>query len=264
MIEERIEFENRGGKIIGLLESPEIKTKTNDLILLAHGFTGSMDGPSSLYKRLAGKLVESGFTVYRFNFRFTSNPFEEHHRMTLAGEVDDLKLLIREFSKKYGKIGVVGESMGGAVSILGYSPKVECLVLYYPAIFLKENIRTMWSSDEKVRELREKGVLSYVKRSTNQTLYIGKNFVEGVNAIDTLLPEVIRIKCPVLFIHGNTDRTVSFTESERAFKAANEPKKIEIIDGAEHGFKDENYQPCAELQDRAINLTIGWFKKWLV
>jgi hypothetical protein len=85
MIEERIEFENKGEKIIGLLESPE--TKTSDLILLAHGFTGSMDGPSNLYKRLTSKLVESGFTVYRFNFRFTSDPFENHHVAIIENDI---------------------------------------------------------------------------------------------------------------------------------------------------------------------------------
>lgn len=259
MKEEKLEFENQGEKIIGFLTLHDLKT--NSLILLVHGFTGNMNGPADLYKRLAYKLTENGFAVYRFNFRFTSDSFEDYHKMTIVGEVNDLKLLIKEFSKKYNKIGVVGESLGGAISILSYSSQVKCLVLFYPAIFYKENIANRWSSDEEIRELNEKGVLPWV-RSSGQKLYVGKKFIEEVKKIE-IFPEVPKIKCPILFIHGNADTTVSFTESERAFKVANEPKRIEIIDGAHHGFKDRNYQPSEELQNRAIDLTIDWFKKWL-
>lgn len=259
MKEEKVEFENKGEKIIGLLTLPDLKT--NNLVLLVHGFTGNMNGPADLYKRLAHKLIENGFAVYRFNFRFTSENFENYHKMTIAGEVDDLKLMIREFSKKYEKIGIVGESLGGAISILSYSSKVKCLALFYPAIFFEENIRNRWSSDEQIREMNEKGVLPWV-RSSGQKLYVSKEFIQETNKM-AIFPEVPKIKCPVLFIHGNVDKTVSFTESERAFKIANEPKRIEIIEGAEHGFNDSKYKPSKKLQDKAINLTLDWFKKWL-
>ncbi|MEM5778100.1 MAG: YqiA/YcfP family alpha/beta fold hydrolase [Candidatus Aenigmatarchaeota archaeon] len=259
MKEEKVEFENQGEKIIGFLTSPNLKT--NSLILLVHGFTGNMNGPADLYKRLAYKLTENGFAVYRFNFRFTSDSFEDYHKMTISGEVNDLKFLINEFSKKYDKIGVVGESLGGAISILGYSSKVKCMVLFYPAIFFKENIANRWSSDEQIKEMNEKGILPWV-RSSGQKLYVGKKFIEEINRIE-ILPEIQKIKCPILFIHGNVDTTVNFSESERAFKIANEPKRIEIIDGAHHGFKDRDYQPSEELQDKAINLTLYWFNKWL-
>jgi len=259
MKEEKIVFENQGEKIIGVLTLPD--SKTNNLILLVHGFTGNMNGPEDLYKRLAYKLTENGFAVYRFNFRFTSDSFEDYHRMTITGEIDDLKLLIKEFSKRYDKIGVIGESLGGSISILGYSPKVNCMVLFYPAIFYKENIANRWSSDEEIRELNKKGVLPWV-RSSGQKLYVGKKFIEEVHKIE-VFSKIQKIKCPILFVHGNVDKTVSFTESERAFKIANEPKRIEIIEGANHGFKDKNYQTSEELQDKAISLTLEWFLKWL-
>lgn len=260
MREEKIEFENKGGKIIGKLVLPEQKTKS--LILLVHGFTGDLDGPADLYKRLASRLAEDGFAVYRFNFRFTSDGFEDFHKMTIAGEVEDLKLLIKEFSKKYDRIGIVGESLGGAISILSYSSKVRCLVLFYPAVFFKENIANRWSSDKEIRELNEGGVLPWAKRSTGQKLYVGKRFIEEINKIE-VFPKIPKIKCPIMFVHGNSDNTVSFTESERAFKNANEPKRIEIVEGAEHGFNDSDYAPSEELQDKAINLTVNWFKSWL-
>lgn len=259
MKEEKIEFENKGGKIVGMLTLPELKT--NKLILLVHGFTGNMNGPENLYKRLAYKLTENGFAVYRFNFRFTSGNFEEYHKMTITGEVDDLERLIKEFSKKYNKIGVVGESLGGSIVILGYSSKINCLVLFYPAIFYKENIANRWSSDEDIRELNRTGILPWV-RSSGQKVHVGKKFVEEAHSLE-VFSKIQKIKCPVFFIHGDADTTVSFTESERAFKVANEPKKIEIIEGSHHAFKDRNYRPSEELQNKAISLTVDWFKKWL-
>jgi dienelactone hydrolase len=259
MKEEKIIFENKGEKIVGLLTQPEFKT--NKIILIVHGFTGNMDGSAYLQKGLANKLSENGFAVYRFNFRFTTDAFENFHKMTIAGEVDDLKLLIDEFAKKYERVGVVGESLGGAVSILSYSQKVSCMVLFYPAIFFKENLANRFSSDEQIREMNENGVLPWVK-SSGQKLYVGKKFIEEINKID-VFPEIKKIKCPLLFVHGNADTIVSLTESERAFAAANEPKKIEIIDGAEHAFNDKDYLPNKQIQDKAIGLTVEWFKKWL-
>lgn len=258
MLEKRLDFKTKSGKITGFLTLPKAISK--NLILLVHGFTGSMDGPSDLYKKLAYKLTENGFAVYRFNFRFTTDDFKDYYKMTIAGEVTDLKFLVKEFSKKY-RVGIVGESLGGAISILGYSDKVSCMVLFYPAIFFKENIADRWSSDEDIREMNDKGVLPWTK-SSGQKLFVGKKFIEEVNRIE-IIPKISKIRCPLLFIHGSVDTTVSFTESNRAFKVANEPKDIKIIEGAHHGFKDKNYRPSEVLQDKAIELSVGWFKKWL-
>jgi uncharacterized protein len=259
MREEKLDFKLKDGNIVGLLTTPN--AKTDKIILLVHGFTGNMNGPADLYKRLAYKLTESGFAVYRFNFRFTSDGFEDYYKMTITGEVDDLKFLVNEFSKKYNKIGVVGESLGGSVSVLGYSDEINCLVLFYPAIFYKENIANRWSSDEEIKEMNENGVLPWVK-SSGQKLYVGKKFIEEAHNLE-VFPEVSKIKCPIIFIHGNADTIVSFTESERAFKVANNPKEMNIIDGAEHGFKDSDYITSEELQDKAIKITLDWFDKWL-
>ena len=259
MREEEVEFENKGDKIVGLLSSPDLGS--SNLVILAHGFAANMN--IELYKKLAHRLVENGYAAYRFNYRFISDSYENFHKITFDGEVDDLKLVIGKFSKRYKNIGVVGESLGGAVSILSYSSQVKCLVLFYPAIFFKNDIRKEWSSEEKIRELNEKGYFSFVKRSTGQILHVGKKFTDGMSSIDDILQEIPKIKCPIMFIHGDSDRTVSYTESGRAFKVANRPKRIEIVKGAEHGFKDDNYMPSEKLQDKAIVLTIEWFKKWL-
>ena len=42
------------------------------------------------------------------------------------------------------------------------------------------------------------------------------------------------IKIPVLVIAGSEDRTVPLEQSERVFRAAGEPKRMVVIDGADH------------------------------
>jgi len=108
------------------------------LIILVAGFTGSKEGPGDLFIKLAEELVSKNFAVLRFNFRHISEDFKEFHKMTIKGEISDLKLIINEMAKKFSKIGIVGESLGGLISVLAYSEKVNCLVLWYPAVFLKE------------------------------------------------------------------------------------------------------------------------------
>ena len=43
-----------------------------------------------------------------------------------------------------------------------------------------------------------------------------------------------------------------------------EPKKLEIIKGANHTWKDIDFKHhVLEFQERAMELTVDWFNKWL-
>ena len=155
---EKIYFENQAEKIEGILHLPE--KEGDKLIILVHGFTGTKDGPGSLFLRLAEKLVSQDFAVLRFNFRYTTEDFREFHKMTIRSEVSDLKVIIDEMSKKFGKIGIVGESMGGLISVLAYNEKIKCLVLWYPAVFQKEtDLGRRFLSKEAEEELRKTGFI---------------------------------------------------------------------------------------------------------
>jgi pimeloyl-ACP methyl ester carboxylesterase len=259
---EKIYFENQGEKIESILHSPEIKT--DSLIILVHGFTGTMDGPGNLFIKLAEELVLKNFSVLRFNFRYTSEDFSQFDKMTIGGEVSDLKLIIDEMSKRFFRIGLVGESMGGAISILAYNEKIKCLVLWYPAIFLKEtDLGKRFLSKGAEKELKETGFIKG-KKSDGREYKIGKEFIEELKNIN-LIPHIQKIQSPTLLIHGENDVVVPFSHSERLLNFLKCPKKLEKIPKVFHAFKNKDFTTDYNLkaQQKAIKLTCKWFEKWL-
>ena len=56
---------------------------------------------------------------------------------------------------------------------------------------------------------------------------------------------------PLLLIHGNQDVTVDVSHAYKLYDRAREPKQIIIIDGADHGLRDN---------DKAMAIVIDWLK----
>jgi dienelactone hydrolase len=258
----KLYFENEGQQIEGFLHLPD--NTTQSLVILVHGFTGSRDGPDGIFIKLAEDLVSKSFAVLRFNFRFTTENWSEFHNMTISGEVSDLKLIINEMSKEYGKIGLVGESMGGTISVLSYDEKVKCLVLWYPGIFLNETeLKSRTETREAKDELEKTGFVTLEKESTGEKFRIGKKFIEEREQTD-IVPYAKRISCPILLIHGDSDTTVPFDQSERLLKILKGSKKLEKIIDANHAWwnKDDTaINPKA--QEQSVGLTVEWIDKWL-
>jgi len=56
---------------------------------------------------------------------------------------------------------------------------------------------------------------------------------------------------PLLLVHGSKDETVEVSHAHRLYDRAGEPKKMIIIEGAEHALRQD---------DRAITIVLGWLK----
>jgi dienelactone hydrolase len=262
MKSEKIYFENQRQKIEGILYKPE--NKTDSVIILVHGFTGSRDGPGGLFSKLAKKLVSKNFAVLKFNFRFTTDDFSEFHKMTIKGEVSDLKLIINEISRKYKKISLLGESIGGTISILSCDERIKCLVLWYPSVFQKEtDLGKRFFSKEATQELAKTGFIKG-RKSNGREYKIGKEFVEELKTL-AVIPWAEKIHSPTLIIHGENDKVVPFSHSEKLFQILKAPKKLEKIKDICHAWKNEDGTTDynLEAQQKAIQLTIEWFEKWL-
>ncbi len=262
MNEEKIYFENQGQKIESILHKPG--GETDSLIILVHGFTGSKEGPGDAFIKLAEELVSRNFAVLRFNFRFTTDDWSEFQKMTVEEEVSDLKLIINEMSKYYEKIGLVGESLGGAVVILSYNERIKCLVLWYPVIFKKETIQgKKFLSEQSAQELEKTGFVKG-RKSNGKEYKVGKEFIEELKILE-IIPSAKKISSPTFLIHGDKDNIVPFNQSQRLLNVLKGPKKLEKIKDICHAWKNEdgttNYNLKA--QQKVIQLTIEWFEKWL-
>jgi fermentation-respiration switch protein FrsA (DUF1100 family) len=71
------------------------------------------------------------------------------------------------------------------------------------------------------------------------------------------LLKLIKQSPPILIIHGESDELIPVEHAYKLFKAAKEPKKLEIIKGADHSFSN------IEHLNKLIELSINWFKIYL-
>lgn len=256
MSELSVTLENEGQKFVGVLHKPNSPTKK--AVILVHGFTGNKNGPDDIFVKLAKKLVENGIAAFRFDFRGSGESEGRFVDMTITGEVSDLQKAVEFMAKNYDLLGVVGESLGGAVSIIGYDVQFDCMVLWYPVVYLQET-PSFKAMAERKEELETKGSI-FVKEKDGWSYNVGKNFFHERTKID-VAKYVRSIKCPLLIITGNNDNSVPHNQSERAMElASSKSKKLELIDGADHCFRGRR---AKEWQQLAINLTVDWFNKWL-
>lgn len=195
-------------------------------IILCHGFqTGRREMLS-----LAMALRDRGFPVLLFDFRAHG---ESEGRWTSCGllETRDLEGAVRYMLARPEvmgtRVGVVGFSMGAAVSILTAAgvPEIGAVVADSAFATLREVVasgyRIIW------------GLPSFP--FAPMSLWFAEKLV-GVKA-DAIRPldEVARISPrPLLIIHGTADRLIPLRDAHLLYESAGEPKEMWIVSGADH------------------------------
>jgi esterase/lipase len=231
-------------------------------VILVHGFTGTIDGPGGTsWIKLSKKLAKNGFDVFRFNFRFTSSDYKDFHKMTIASEVSDLKFILKQFSKKYNKIGVVGESFAGVIIPLAFGSAIKCLALWYPMIdYNNTELQRMFESVSGVAELKKSGYIKTLKSSTGDFIKVGKIFVDAIKKIN-LHKNLRKIACPVLIVMATKDTLVPNPQSVNFLKLVKSEKKKLYKVNSDHGwFKRDIMKRDWAAESFAIKETVKWIK----
>lgn len=184
-------------------------------------------------------FLEAGFTV--FAVRHGSSP-----RYHVADAVDDVTLanaFIHEHAARWGvdpnRLGVTGGSAGGHLSLmLGNNGengnRIAAVVAYYPPVDLRQ-----WRGPSE-----RFPALDFPE--------------EDADRISPIL-QVSADDPPTLLIHGTADRTVPISHSERvyaAYQAAGVETDYIIMEGAGHGFRDEQAA-------QATSARVQWFEDHL-
>ncbi len=234
-LEEKVELSDGPDRIVGILHKPNLQSRS--VIILVHGFTGSKDGPGNkIFQLTVKKLLENEFSVFRFDFRGSGESSGNFKDMTVDGEVRDLVRMIA-YMKHLGfdRIGVVGESLGGTISIKSYSRDVNCIVLWYPAIILRETgLGERFVAMAKLEEARKNGFVNYID-GEGRRWEVGNNFIEEIKTLK-LERDIAHIRSPTLLIHAEDDTTVDIKQSKYAFNILHCEKELEKIKTGGHNF----------------------------
>jgi fermentation-respiration switch protein FrsA (DUF1100 family) len=222
-------------RIRGILTVPDRGGKF-PCVILSHGLISSKD--SSKYIALSAAFQAAGVASCRFDYQGCGESEGNIEETTLTARVANLdavaEWVLGHLSLDAGKLGLLGSSFGGSTSLVkaARDRRIRCLGLWATPYLL---------------EKKDDGSLSDIE--FKETLYT--DFAQY-----DLLAEATGASC-VLVIHGEADEVVPAREGKAIYEHAKRPKKFELIKGADHIFSVPGQR------DRAISLSIDWFRRFL-
>lgn len=256
-------LENDGQKIFGMLHCPlKATAKKTPAVLMCHGFAGNKSGRYRIYVSLAQELAKAGIASLRIDFRGSGDSEGDFSEMTVETEVSDvlkgLDFLHSHPQVDPERIGLLGNSFGGAVAVLAASQygHVKSLVLL-AAIFNSQQWRQKWE------KLQSKGNDSNIMEEMMRTYdgnIPGKGFYHSFFKLD-VEPHLSRLKeIPLLLIHSENDERVSIIEAEQYMRCRQQvPAETRFIRlnkcGHDFSYSDERHT--------AIDNTVKWFSNTL-
>lgn len=250
-------FENHGQKIFGVLHKPLVSKKV-PVVILCHGFGGDKVGRFRYFVKLAENLAENHIACLRFDFRGFGDSEGDAVDLTIKGQVEDLHKAI-DFLKSdplidMSKLGVLGRSLGGAISVIAASEREEIrsIALWVPLF-----------STHKWKEKLEKPNLGDGEKS--ELLHLGgkmpnKEFLQEFFSLrlEKYLEKISHI--PLFHAHGGKDVMIDESHTNRYSELREKASAITKM--VVYPKQDHHLTNPEELQ-KMIQETVHWFKDTL-
>lgn len=218
-------------------------------IIFVHGFKGFKDWGFGPY--LGNFFANTGFFVVTFNFshngigsnRTEFTELEKFANNTFSLEISELDEII-DFLKTghleiefKGKVGLLGHSRGGAISLLTASKRDDI-----KGVALWASISKFDRYSERQKAVwRKNGYFEVLNTRTNQLMRLNVSLLDDIeknaNGSLNLEKSVRNLNCPLLIAHGNQDLAVPVTEAEQIYEWADKSKtEFYKIFGTGHTF----------------------------
>lgn len=254
------------------------------VILYAHGFNGFKDWGN--FDLIARQFAVAGFTFVKFNF--SHNGTTPEHPQDFADleafgennytkELYDLEKVIdwitgegNKFAAYLdtGKIGLIGHSLGGGISIIKTAEDNRVKVLVTWAAI--SECKTPWTHwpEEKLQEWETNGVAYYFNGRTKQQMpmhyQLYEDFQNNSDRLD-IIKAAASIRIPFLICHGSADTSVA-VESAYHLQEANPAATLVIVDsdhvfGRKHPWTEDK---LPEAMQTIVDKNIGFFKTMLL
>lgn len=196
-----------------------------NIVVIGHGVTGHKDRPTPV--ALADGLARAGIPSLRFSYSGNGGSEGRFADSNIPKEVGDLGAVI-DALEAYN-IAYVGHSMGAAVGVLRASvdTRIQLLVSLAGMVHVREFAERMFGNLTPGKDLMwdKPGCI------------LSGSYMDEMRWLDSVVGCAKDITVPWLFVHGSEDDSVLLKDSEDAFAAANDPKKLVVIDGADHLFE---------------------------
>jgi pimeloyl-ACP methyl ester carboxylesterase len=238
----------RGQRLCGIAHRPKRSPKA--AAILCHGMGSSKE--SEKFILLGRDLSARGVLALRFDFAGSGESEGKLEEVTYSGEAEDIAAAYEVVAKNaVEKIGVVGSSMGGTAALLfaaGRPPLAALATIAAPVH--PEKFADRFLTAQQRRKWREKGFIIYNGMRLNATL------LEDVEHID-VAAAARKIFAPALVLHGDRDATVPVDEGRELYGALAGPKRLVILEGADHRLTGAHLQ-------KAVDETSEWLSEYLL
>jgi putative redox protein len=244
MHEETISFNNRCGKALsGVLHHPTEKG-ARGAVILCHGMESNKESDKLVL--LGQALAQRGLLALRFDFA-CAGPAGKFEDITYSGEVEDLRDAFSFVRDRHpGEIAILGSSMGGTVALLFAAQEATVAALVtIAAPAHPEAFPSRILTPAQLQQWRETSYTFYHGQRLNVSLLYD---LEKINVLDVAR----KISCPVLILHGDSDEVVPVEEAHELHAYLSGPKKLSILEGADHRLSD------ATVMKRALTDAIEW------
>ncbi|MEJ2055758.1 MAG: alpha/beta fold hydrolase [Calditrichaceae bacterium] len=244
-------------------------------IIIMHGFKGFKDW--GFFPNLAGRMTASGYATICFNFSRNGigsdlNNFTEPDKFandTYSHQLADAETVLEAVkSGAIGKniidpekLGILGHSRGGAIAILtarNHEDDFQALVTW-------SSISNLFRySEEQIKQWEKQGYIEIENARTKQMMRINKTFWDDLNKNRKkydIIEAVKEVEIPSLFVHGDQDTSVPYSESEALEENCSAySKRMELIEGANHTYGIKHpFENETDAYETACTLTEHWF-----
>lgn len=211
------------------------------LVILCHGFTGHKGETGRSFVETARTFAAAGLSTLRFDFWGSGDSEGDFGRMSPNTEIADLTAVLRWARRRYRRVGVLGFSFGGGVSI--------CTSAQTGAV----DVLVTWSSVPAFRSWNTKSDPRNTPKNPNGT---GPQFFTDRPEID--VPEsYCSLTIPKLQIQGDQDIAGFREKFSEFFPSAAGPKKHLVLPGADHVFS------LGKDRRRVVATSLRWLQKYL-
>ncbi len=249
-------FENQGQKIFGMWHQPKKVEGLFPSVLVCHGFGGTKVGTYRVYVSIAERLAERGIGCLRFDYRGAGDSEGDSWEMSINGIVDDVGVALEFMKEQEGvdgeKLGLLGTSLGGLVSVLAASryQAFKTLALWAP-LFSTQRWISHFAPDTDRLDPTELVVDGWPVGLEFVQQFIGARVDKTMESLNHM---------PLLHIHGEADQQVPIDHAdgyEACRKDADVESKFIRLPHGDHSFSHP--------EDRRLlaDTTADWFKKYL-
>jgi fermentation-respiration switch protein FrsA (DUF1100 family) len=224
-----VTFSLRGMRLSGVLHLPD--RRSPPCVIASHGLLSSKD--SEKYVELGARLTREGLALLRFDFSGCGESEGRLEDSTITGRLEELDTVI-DFVKTDvalgDTVGLMGSSLGGYLSLFKAAQDKDVRGI------------VTWATPYR---------LSRPSPDAEGPSSLGELFYTDLKNHDLI--SILQGVRHCLVIHGDMDELVPLTHASLIYENVREPKRLEVVHGADHRFTNPEHR------ERAYRLTTAWF-----